>query len=103
MISKRKIEKLNSPQIRAQREQLEQELRSIPKLDAQAKFMMSEAGFIDYYLRMTLFYPTQIEAYERLEDFYTEITGKRRYSEFKALARAINRYKAKLHKTAQRK
>jgi hypothetical protein len=36
-------------------------------------------------------YPSQREAYERLEDFHIDVTGHRRYSEFSSFRRVLFR------------
>ena len=60
-------------------------------LEPEVRHFLSFEGFAELYLRMRDLYPTQLEAYERLEDFYITITGKRRYSEFSSFRRVLNR------------
>ena len=66
----------------SERERIETELSSIPKQHPMIAKITSAEGFVDYYLSMRDLYNTQLEAYERLEDFHIAITGKRRYAEF---------------------
>lgn len=66
----------------SERAKIESELSTIPPLHPAIRKITSAEGFADYYLRMRNLYDTQLEAYERLEDFHIAITGKRRYSEF---------------------
>lgn len=62
-------------------------------LSVEVRRFLSFEGFADMYLRMRDLYPTQLEAYERLEDFYINLTGRRRYSEFSSFRRVLNRRK----------
>ena len=62
-------------------------------LSVEVRRFLSFEGFADMYLRMRDLYPTQLEAYERLEDFYINLTGRRRYSEFSSFRRVLNRKK----------
>ena len=66
----------------SERERIETELSSIPKQHPMIAKITSAEGFVDYYLSMRDLYNTQLEAYERLEDFHIAITGRRRYAEF---------------------
>lgn len=76
----------------SERAKIESELSAIPPLHPAIRRITSAEGFADYYLRMRDLYDTQLEAYERLEDFHIAITGKRRYSEFDSFRRVVNRY-----------
>lgn len=87
----RKI-RCNLPINRQQRDAIEAELAAIPLLDARLSKIMSAEGFIDYYLRMVSLYPSNRLAYERLEEFYETLTGKRRYSDFKSFLIVLKRY-----------
>ena len=40
-------------------------------------------------------YPTQVEAYERLEEYYQNIFGSRRYADIRSLHLAISRRRRK--------
>lgn len=84
--------KYDLPVNRRQRESIEAELSAIPPLDPLLARLMSIEGFVDYYLRMVGLYPSNRLAYERLEDFYVTLTGKRRYSEFKSFTIVLTRY-----------
>lgn len=75
-----------------QRNNLEAELAAIPPLDPKLSKIMSAEGFIDYYLRMVSLYPSNRLAYERLEEFYENLTGQRRYSDFKSFLIILDRY-----------
>lgn len=75
----------------AERTKIESELSAIPSLHPSIRKITSVEGFADYYLRMRDLYDTQLEAYERLEDFHIAITGKRRYSEFDSFRRIVDR------------
>lgn len=75
----------------AERVRIESELSTIPPLHPAIRKITSAEGFADYYLRMRDFYDTQLEAYERLEDFHIAITGKRRYSEFDSFRVLLDR------------
>lgn len=73
--------------------EVEAELKALDPLSPEVRRFLSFEGFAELYLRMRDLYPTQLEAYERLEDFYITITGKRRYSEFSSFRRVLNRKK----------
>lgn len=75
----------------SERSKIELELSAIPPLHPAICKITSAEGFADYYLRMRDLYDTQLEAYERLEDFHIAITGKRRYSEFDSFRRICGR------------
>lgn len=75
----------------SERSKIESELSAIPPLHPAIRKITSAEGFADYYLRMRDLYDTQLEAYERLEDFHIAITGKRRYSEFDSFRRICGR------------
>ena len=70
---------------------IETELSSIPKQHPMIAKITSAEGFVDYYLSMRDLYNTQLEAYERLEDFHIAITGKRRYAEFDSFRVVVGR------------
>ena len=76
----------------SERSKIEMELSAIPPLHPAIRKITSAEGFADYYLRMRDLYDTQLEAYERLEDFHIAITGKRRYSEFDSFRVLVSRY-----------
>ena len=82
-MNRKQYKRYHSPVIAAEREKVEAELSAMNPLEPE--------GFAELYLRMRDLYPTQLEAYERLEDFYITITGKRRYSEFSSFRRVLNR------------
>lgn len=65
-----------------ERARIESELSQIEPMCTLARKITSVEGFVDYYLQMRDLYDTQMEAYERLEDFHIAITGRRRYSEY---------------------
>lgn len=76
----------------AERTKIESELSQIPKQHPDVARITSPDGFVDYFLRMRHLYDTQVEAYERLEDFHIAITGKRRYAEFDSFRNILYRY-----------
>lgn len=76
----------------SERAKIESELSAIPPLHPSIRKITSAEGFADYYLRMRDLYNTQLEAYERLEDFHIAITGKRRYSEFDSFRAILSRH-----------
>lgn len=84
------------------REIIESELSAIPVMDATMRKLLSAEGFGDYYLEMESLYPSQREAYERLEDFHIRVTGHRKYSEFhsfrKTLHRKLKTQRSKTHR-----
>ncbi|MBO7195165.1 MAG: hypothetical protein J6V27_03925 [Alistipes sp.] len=96
-MNRKQYQRYNSSVIRAEREKVEAELNAINPLSPEVRNLFSFEGFADYYLRMRDLYPTQLDAYERLEDFYIAITGKRRYSEFSSFRRVLNRILSKKH------
>ena len=73
------------------RDKIESELASIPPIDPAVSKLISTSGFADYYLEMQDLYPSQREAYERLEDFHITVTGHRRYSEFNSFRKVLGR------------
>ncbi|MFI3293908.1 MAG: hypothetical protein SNG27_09960 [Rikenellaceae bacterium] len=73
------------------RKAIVQELRDIEPVTPKARYLLSTEGFIDYYFRMRELYDTYLDAYEALEEYYTSITGHRRYSDYDSLRRAILR------------
>lgn len=81
----------HSPVITHEREKVEAELAAMNPLSPEVRNFLSFEGFAELYIRMRDLYSTQLEAYERLEDFYITITGKRRYSEFSSFRRVLNR------------
>ena len=91
-MNRKQYKRYHSPVIAAEREKVEAELSAMNPLDPEVRHFLSFEGFAELYLRMRDLYPTQLEAYERLEDFYITITGKRRYSEFSSFRRVLNRY-----------
>lgn len=81
----------HSPVIAAEREKVEAELSAMDPLSPEVRHFLSFEGFAELYLRMRDLYPTQLEAYERLEDYYINMMGKRRYSEFSSFRRVLSR------------
>lgn len=81
-----------SPARQSRRETIEAEFRAVGTIPAVFLRLISVEGFIDYYLEMRELYPTYREAYERLEDFYIDLTGHRRYSEFSSFRRVMIRW-----------
>lgn len=98
-----KVRLCDAPHKKARRERIESELAAIPPLNPAMKKLLSVEGFADYYFEMQDLYPSQREAYERLEDFHIQVTGQRRYSEFdsfrKALTVRLNNKRSKLSAT----
>ena len=90
-MNRKQYKRYHSPVIAAEREKVEAELSAMNPLEPEVRHFLSFEGFAELYLRMRDLYPTQLEAYERLEDFYITITGKRRYSEFSSFRRVLNR------------
>ena len=75
----------------AQRQAVENELKNIAPLSAEHLRLLSNQGFIDYYLRMAELYPTREDAYERLENHYKRIFHRRKYADIRSLLRRINK------------
>ena len=73
----------------AMRETLERELEAIAPLSKEHLRLLSNEGFIDYYLRMAELYPTREDAYERLEHHFKRIFHKRKYADIRSLLRRI--------------
>lgn len=73
----------------AQREKVERELETIAPLSPEHLRLLSNEGFIDYYLRMAELYPTREDAYERLEYHYKRIFHCRKYADIRSLLRRI--------------
>jgi hypothetical protein len=74
------------------RDAIEKEFQSAGRVPAVFLCLITVEGFIDYYLEMRELYPTYREAYERLEDFYIDFTGHRKYSEFSSFRRVMTRW-----------
>ena len=74
----------------ALREALESELEAIAPLSKEHLRLLSNDGFIDYYLRMAELYPTREDAYERLEHHFKRIFHRRKYADIRSLLRRIN-------------
>lgn len=79
----------------ALRADMEQRLESLAPLSSEHRELLSTDGFIRYYRRMCDLYPTQVEAYERLEEYYQNIFGSRRYVDIRSLHLAISRRRRK--------
>ena len=77
-----KVRLCDAPHKVALREKIESELSAIPRIDPAMQKLLSADGFADSYFEMPDLYPSQMEAYERLEDLHIQVTGRRRYSEF---------------------
>ena len=75
----------------AQRQAVENELKNIAPLSAEHLRLLSNQGFIDYYLRMAELFPTREDAYERLENHYKRIFHRRKYADIRSLLRRINK------------
>lgn len=90
-MNRKQFKHFHSSVIEAEREKVEAELSAMDQLSPEVRHFLSFDGFAELFLRMRDLYPTQLEAYERLEDFYITITGKRRYSEFSSFRRVLNR------------
>lgn len=88
-MNRKQYKRYHSPVITAEREKVEAELSAMNLLSPEIRHFLSFEGFAELYLRMRDLYPTQLEAYERLEDFYITLTGKRRYSEFSSFRRVL--------------
>ena len=86
-----KVRLCDAPHKVARRERIESELSAIPPIDPAMKKLLSAEGFADYYFEMQDLYPSQMEAYERLEDFHIQVTGRRRYSEFDSFRKVLDR------------
>ena len=87
MSRKRKITKYQL----AQRQAVENELKNIAPLSAEQLRLLSNQGFIDYYLRMAELFPTREDAYERLENHYKRIFHRRKYADIRSLLRRISK------------
>ena len=81
-----------TPARQSRRDAIEEEFRSAGRVPAVFLRLITVEGFIDYYLEMRDLYPTYEEAYERLEDFYIDFTGHRKYSEFSSFRRVMTRW-----------
>lgn len=75
----------------AQRNEIERKLSALPKISTDVAKLLSIDGFIDVFLEMAYLYPSQIEAYERLENYYIDVTGRRRYSDYSSFRKVLNR------------
>jgi len=78
-MNRKQCKRYPSPVIAAERKRVEAELSAMNPLEPEMRHFLSFEGFAELYLRMRDLYPTQLEAYERLEHCYISITGKRRY------------------------
>lgn len=90
-MNRRQQRRYHSPVITAERERVEAELSAMNPLTPEVRHFLSFEGFAEFYLRMRDLYPTQLEAYERLEDFNITITCRRRYAEFSSFRRVLSR------------
>lgn len=90
-MNRKQYRRYHSSVITAEREKVEAELSAMDPLSPEVRHFLSLEGFAEFFLRMRDLYPTQLEVYERLEDFYITITGKRRYSEYSSFRRVLNR------------
>ena len=90
-MNRKQFNHYHSSVIKAEREKVEAELSAMDPLSPEVRHFLSFEGFAELFLRMRDLYPTQLEAYERLEDFYITIIGKRRYSEYSSFRRVLNR------------
>lgn len=81
----------DAPHKKARREEIESELAVIPRMEPAMQKLTSAEGFADYFFEMQDLYPSQMEAYERLEDFHIQVTGRRRYSEFDSFRKVLDR------------
>ena len=81
----------NTKQQIAMREALERELEAIVPLSKEHRHLLSNEGFIDYYLRMAELYPTREDAYEQLEHHFRRIFHRRKYADIRSLLRRINK------------
>ena len=86
----------DAPYKPARRAEIEAELAAIaPPFSAMRKLLSAE-GFADYSFEMQDLYPSQLEAYERLEDFHISVTGRRRYAEFDSFRKVLERRMKKI-------
>lgn len=97
-MNRKQFKHYHSLVITAEREKVEAELAAMAPLSPEVRSFLSFERFAELYIRMHDLYPTQLEAYERLEDFYITITGKRRYSEFSSFRRVLSRMKEDVNK-----
>jgi hypothetical protein len=75
----------------AQRQAVENELKNIAPLSAEHLRLLSNQGFIDYYLRMAELFPTREEAYECLEYHFKRIFRRRKFADIRSLLRLIKK------------
>ncbi len=75
----------------AHRQAVEDRLAELPKISPTAIKLLSARGFALCFLDMVELYPTRPIAYERLEDAYRRMTGKRRYSGYQSFRRVLSR------------
>ena len=78
------------------RKHYESILEAIPPLSGVARKLLSPQGFLDIYMEIRTLYPTQEEAYEKLEEHVERISGKRMYSEFDSFRSVVRRRRRKL-------
>ena len=75
----------------AQRQAVENEVKNIAPLSAEHLRLLSNQGFIDYYLRMAELFPTREEAYECLEHHFKRIFRRRKFADIRSLLRLIKK------------
>jgi hypothetical protein len=75
----------------AQRQAVENELKNIAPLSTEHLRLLSNQGFIDYYLRMAELFPTREEAYECLEHHFKRIFRRRKFADIRSLLRLIKK------------
>ena len=80
----------------AKRKRIEEHLSQIPVMPEEARKLLSNEGFIDYFWRMRDLYDTYKNAYERLEVFYIEIFGHRKYSDYDSFRTIVARFRIEL-------
>jgi hypothetical protein len=75
----------------AHRQAIEDRFAELPKISTTAIKLLSARGFALCFLDMVELYRTPRVAYERLEDAYRRMTGKRRYSSYDSFRRVLGR------------
>jgi hypothetical protein len=73
------------------RNAIEARFTELPKITPTAIKLLSARGFALCFLDMEELYPSRRIAYERLEDAYIRMTGKRRYSSYNSFRRVLGR------------
>lgn len=95
-ISKHKLLLSKCEKSKNERERIEKELDEITKISPKTTKLLTDKGFFEYYMSMRNWYPTYLDAYEVLEEYYLRLSGKRRFSDYVSMCRFIRKMRTKI-------